>query len=340
MGRKKKHEEHVNHERWLVSYADFITLLFAFFTTLYAIGESDRGKAQKFITSVNTAFNRFDSILQTDQPSMGGRVTSPLTPPGAGGGSGDLARIYIFKEDQDRDMAAHELAARQRAAEREKPLGKAPMPAQRDHFTSPDSVYQEGGTHPTPTPTPTPTPVPTPPPTPQPSGAQGGSGGMSAGEIQQLFAELEHYLDEEGLRDKVSIKDEARGVVISLSEAAFFDPGQAELKVGSRQLLDGIARTIAKLDHPIQVEGHTDNTPVRFSRYSSNWELSAMRALRTAEYLVRTYGFEQSDITPAGHGDSRPIAPNSTPEGRSRNRRVDIVILDIHTPLTALPAAG
>ncbi len=60
---RKKHEEHENHERWLVSYADFITLLFAFFTTLYAIGESDRAKAVKFVTSINTAFNRLDSTL-------------------------------------------------------------------------------------------------------------------------------------------------------------------------------------------------------------------------------------------------------------------------------------
>src|SRR5262249_47271058 len=70
MARKKKHPEHVNHERWLVSYADFITLLFAFFTTLYAISTVDAKKAGKLVFSMRSAFNL--DFFPSSQPVLGG----------------------------------------------------------------------------------------------------------------------------------------------------------------------------------------------------------------------------------------------------------------------------
>ncbi|MCX7012049.1 MAG: flagellar motor protein MotB, partial [Candidatus Sumerlaeota bacterium] len=168
-------------------------------------------------------------------------------------------------------------------------------------------------------------------------GAPSGSGGMSGSEAQQALDELQKYLAEENLADEVVLKREDRGLVVSLSEAGFFEPGKAQLKPGSDAMLDRIARMVKRMNRPIQIDGHTDNTPIRYSAFRSNLELSIARAAETYGALVERYGLEPAHIGAAGWGEWRPIASNDTPEGRARNRRVDIVILGSDLP-SVLPA--
>jgi len=332
-GKRKSAEEHASHERWLVSYADFITLLFAFFTTMYAIGESDRGKAEKFIHSVNTAFHRFDSILPTDMAmATGGQMVSLLGPQQGG----NLDAIVIFKDEKvspaDENTATDESKDPETDSEKGKTSGQGEEPA------SPE----EGGrkaAEPTPTPLPAPASTPTPSPTPAAGNGQLSpkGRGMGAGEFQQALEELQRCLEEENLRDKVTLKQEERGLVISLSEAGFFEPGKADLKPESTTYLDKIAQTIKRLDRRIQIDGHTDNTPIRYSPYSSNLELSVARAARTHQLLVETYGCDPAKVGAAGWGEWHPVASNATAEGRAHNRRVDIVILGSDASTYATP---
>jgi chemotaxis protein MotB len=120
---------------------------------------------------------------------------------------------------------------------------------------------------------------------------------------------------------------EKRGLIISLTEAGFFDPGESTLKKSGEQVVDMIAETLMTNPYHFRIEGHTDALPIHTDRFPSNWELSTARATFILSYLTTRFAFEPTRLSVAGYGEYRPIAPNNTVEGRSMNRRVDIVIL-------------
>lgn len=125
----------------------------------------------------------------------------------------------------------------------------------------------------------------------------------------------------------ISVKGDHRGTVITLTDTVAFNSGSAELKEEIKPLLDKIL-VIIKRHHAnnIKIEGHTDNVPISGSIYQSNWELSTARAQSVLRYFTEK-GIPPQNLSIAGYGEYRPIADNSTPEGRSKNRRVEIVLL-------------
>jgi chemotaxis protein MotB len=243
MARKRKHPEHVNHERWLVSYADFITLLFAFFTTLYAISTVDQKKVGKMVYSMRTAFNLdFFKGQQAESSPVGGGtkiavLAGPPEPPAGGNGKGIGSDRYL-----------------------------------------------------------------------------------------RLVQELTQLAEDPALKGRIEIRQEKRGVVIALSEAAFFGSGSADLQKGTSVALGVVAAKLKEKGYEILVEGHTDNMPVRSRTFRSNWELSTARATTVVAYLVDQMGYEPTKVGAAGYGEHKPVASNDTSEGRARNRRVDIVV--------------
>lgn len=127
-----------------------------------------------------------------------------------------------------------------------------------------------------------------------------------------------------GSRARVSRNE--RGIVVSLAEAGFFAPGDAGLRDDASALVDDLADALAQTDAPLRIEGHTDSQPINNPRFHSNWELSTARASYVLERLTAR-GIPSSRLSVAGYADERPVADNSTPEGRALNRRVDLVIL-------------
>jgi chemotaxis protein MotB len=144
--------------------------------------------------------------------------------------------------------------------------------------------------------------------------------------LQDLMAQFQ----ETGLRDYVIVKDSEEGVEFQVKDALLFDPGSATLRPESYPVLDIIAGTIRKSQVLAVVEGHTDNQPIHTPVFPSNWELSAMRAAAVMQYIEHYFRVPAYRLEAKGYGDSRPIADNSTPEGRMENRRVVV-------RLTALP---
>ncbi len=237
MSRKKKHE-HVNHERWLVSYADFITLLFAFFVVLFSAGQADKKKQAKMATSIQQAFRQngiFDA--HTKLP--------PLTDAPGATAAGDAAPLAIPMPDTEAEMAK----VKQRLAE---------------------AVGREIGN------------------------------GM------------------------IVIREDKGGLTISLNEAGFFDSGSAEVRAEALGVLDRIATALPAAG--LRVEGHTDNVPIATTQYASNWELSSARASTIARLLLRNEHVKAERLSVAGYAEFHPVADNSTAEGRSKNRRVDLVV--------------
>ncbi|MEJ7713938.1 MAG: OmpA family protein [Pyrinomonadaceae bacterium] len=138
---------------------------------------------------------------------------------------------------------------------------------------------------------------------------------------------MEKRLEENSdLKASTSVTATKGGFIVSLADAGFFDAGEAELRVEAVPMITALAESLRSSDAMIRVEGHTDSIPISTSRFPSNWELSTARASKVlSELLAR--GVQSSRLSLAGYAGERPIADNSTPEGRARNRRVDLVVM-------------
>lgn len=319
MARKKKPEEHVNHERWMVSYADFMTLLFATFTALFAMSNADMAKMAAMAKSVNDAF-------------------------GGGGGGGGVAQIsldtslgknpagsWTIEVFPDAQQSSGDQASRSNQGsgggegdgEGDGDGGLETLSINK--MEDPMANFAPAGTpgaQPESTPTPTPAPTPAPKEDLQSLGHPEGSGSKA------LMNQIKTILDTAGLQGKVEVRQEKRGMVISLGEAAFFAAGEIEVLPQCDHQLSKIVNALRNKKFEVRIEGHTDDLPIKSGRYRSNFELSCLRAASIADYMIREYGFSPQRISSAGYGEWRPIADNATNEGRQKNRRVDIVILN------------
>ena len=252
MKKRKKHqeEEHENLERWLVSYADFITLLFAFFVTMYAISRVDEKKLGSMVESLHRA--------------LGSTIFTQSSPPEPG----------IFQTSGY-------------------PLDVSIAPASREKGVSTEDFEK------------------------------------LAQNIQRKMADR---MGNNGSYGQASLKDlkfiiDKRGLVLRFSERFFFDSGDASIRPEVVPLLTILAQSLEALPNQIRIEGHTDSVPIRTPRFPSNWELSTARATSIVHHFLTHHRFEPGRLSAAGYGEFRPIAKNQTADGRSQNRRVDIVIL-------------
>ncbi len=252
MKKKKKHheEEHENLERWLVSYADFITLLFAFFVTMYAISRVDEKKLGSMVESLHRA--------------LGSTILTQSSPPDPGifQTSGYPMEVNIAPASKDKGVSSEDFEKlaqniRQKMAEK--------------------------------------------------MGTNGSHGGASLSQLKFII--------------------DRRGLVLRFSERFFFDSGDASIRPEVVPLLTILAHSLETLPNHIRIEGHTDSVPIRTARFPSNWELSTARATSIVHHFLTHHRFEPNRLSAAGYGEFRPIAQNNTAEGRSQNRRVDIVIL-------------
>jgi chemotaxis protein MotB len=142
-------------------------------------------------------------------------------------------------------------------------------------------------------------------------------------EMEQTLLEQLHL---EG--QPVTVHRDQRGVVISFQEQILFAPGEATLSPESEQTLGNLARVLQQTTSPVRVEGHTDDTPIATGAFPSNWELSTTRATTIVKSLVTRHGLQPQRLSAAGYGEFNPMAENSTIEGKHKNRRVDIVLVN------------
>ncbi len=141
---------------------------------------------------------------------------------------------------------------------------------------------------------------------------------------RQLAAALE-----EGHADQVVLLERGdRSLIIHFDAAALFDSGRAEIRREAIPVLDAVGSVLAGIPNYIRVEGHTDSDPMLpGAPYADNWELSGARATSVLRYLHQFHQIPYRRLSISGYADTRPVASNETPEGKARNRRVDIVVL-------------
>ncbi|HUA21579.1 MAG TPA: flagellar motor protein MotB [Bryobacteraceae bacterium] len=247
---RKKQESHENHERWLVSYADFITLLFAFFVVMFATSQTDKAKAQAVSDSVKKALEG-ESFKAVAQLILGGTVDMKGQGNAQRNGPGG-ARKLVRVED--------------------KPQGKVV-------------------------------------------------------ELLPSLQILTRELSEEIKTGKLAIHMGSRGLTISFAQAALFPSGEDEIAKDFYPSIQKIANAMKQIPNPVRAEGHTDAVPIHNSRFRSNWELSAARSIALVELLMQ-FGVPRDRLSIAGYADTDPVDSNDSAEGRQRNRRVDLVLLN------------
>ena len=145
-----------------------------------------------------------------------------------------------------------------------------------------------------------------------------------ADQLRQAKSLLEQHLNS----SEASVGYDERGLVTRMLDSVLFDSGKAQLRSGAFSVLDKVAAVLAQVpNQPIGIEGHTDNQPIRRSKWADNTALSVARAKAVADYLLKRHRVESSRLIVSGHGEEQPLASNDTAAGRQKNRRVEIIIL-------------
>ena len=148
-------------------------------------------------------------------------------------------------------------------------------------------------------------------------------------ELDDLLQRIKSYLHEHDLEGVIIATREERGVELVLQESVLFDSGQAVVKQQAKPFLGKVADLIETLPNTVEVEGHTDSHRIiQPSMYTSNWNLSGDRSANVVNYFVKEHNIPADRFRISGYADTKPIGDNSTTEGRLKNRRVVIVILD------------
>lgn len=146
-------------------------------------------------------------------------------------------------------------------------------------------------------------------------------------QLVELKKTLDKYISENGLQGDLSTALTEDGLLIRIKDAALFPSGGAELRPESRRLGEQIAKLLSPLTQRVTVSGHTDNMPINTREFPSNWELSSRRAVNFMRFLLaQDTGLMPARFSATGYGEFRPLAGNNTTEGRSSNRRVEVLI--------------
>ncbi|MGO9136592.1 MAG: flagellar motor protein MotB [Syntrophales bacterium] len=139
--------------------------------------------------------------------------------------------------------------------------------------------------------------------------------------------EMSRRLRQDTKPDQISVAvDKEQSIKVSASDSLFFDLGKADIKPEAIEFLRNFAEVVKKTKTNIRIDGHTDSFPIHSPAFPTNWELSAIRAVNIARFLIEENGIEPERFTVAGHSLYKPAVPNTTPENKAINRRVEIFI--------------
>lgn len=146
-------------------------------------------------------------------------------------------------------------------------------------------------------------------------------------ESEKLAEKIEEAIEESQMEDMIQLDFTSQYVQLTLKGAILFDSGRAELKEEAIPVIEKVALILERYaESEIEIEGHTDTVPMNSGRYANNNELSSARALSMFDYLIEHTTLQPAQIKHSGRGEYLPIADNSTPEGRAKNRRIEIKI--------------
>jgi len=243
----------------VVSYADFITLLFAFFVVLYSAAQVDKRRVGRLAMAIQVAFHEL-GVFDTSNTKV------PLS-----------------------DSEAM-------------PFSKVQAVENVDRTTDMERIVQpmKGALSPSP----------------------------PAAPSKQIQTELEKALAPEIQKHVVDVKARKEGLIVSLREMGFYESGSSTMRSSSLGAVDRLATVVGPRTESIRIEGHTDNVPIHNLHFASNWELSTARSTELVRLFIDRYHVDPARLSAAGYAEFHPVDGNDSAEGRARNRRIDVVILN------------
>jgi len=287
MVRRRRQEVHVNQERWLISYADFITLLFAFFVVMYSISQVNDSKYRVLSDTFIEAFNQPTDAQATaesqDNASPSTAIVTPI----------DLGHTAVNQ------LATNE----QESVVNDSPIVEAPLSPVEPVKTS-DELTQ----------------------------------------ISDLVTEKFTQLINDQM---IQVSSNELWLQIELKDSILFSSGSADASEQAQKIFDEIAGILQSYSNPVQIEGFTDNIPIKSAKYPTNWELSTARASAIVKYLA-SKGIAPERLSAVGYGEYQPVVANDTEQGRAQNRRVTIMVAKrkmdrpkiIRAPLNVSPVSS
>lgn len=151
-------------------------------------------------------------------------------------------------------------------------------------------------------------------------------------QLEQLQNKMNQYIANNGLTDQLNTKLNHSELKITIKDSALFDSGRANLKPDSKQLAATVGDMMKQYQgFSVVISGHTDNRPIRNSRFDSNWDLSSARALSFMKVVLERSGIDPKQFQAVGMGEYHPVADNDSAEGQAKNRRVEVSILRKYT---------
>lgn len=269
-GLAEEHEEHANHEAWVIPYADLLTLLMAMFIALFAMSTVDMAKFKK----LSVGFNEALGGGKLDTNVFAGSKNNSVIPNNNSGGSASGGGLAT---------GGASIASGQDANALQKLLRQI------------ESVQAR-------------------------KAAENST-------LQQVERDIKNKASGIGLGDKLAFEQRANGLLIRVvSDEVLFQSGHADLQPEGRQVLGIVGKTLRDLPNKLIIDGYTDNQPINTGQFPDNYWLSGARASTVLEYFNRAVGVDETRMVVQAYGPQNPIATNDTPQGRARNRRVEILV--------------
>lgn len=248
---------------WVMTFADLMSLLLAFFVLLFSFSELDKLKFKELSGSMKDAFGVQDEVRTREAPKGISFIAREFSP-----GRPEPTPLNVVRQQTTNNK------------QRMMDVGKR------------------------------------------------GASGTDEASLQKELKALRNQLGEEIDNGQVEIQSEDSRVVVRIREKGSFASGTADLEPEVVRVIDEIGNLIVRLPGRVNVVGHTDSVPISTPRFRSNWELASARAVTVLHHLLRVTGLPPHRFHLEGYGETQPIADNSSPEGRARNRRVEVIITD------------
>jgi len=305
MAKKKKKGAPIDPNAWMVTFSDLMTLLLTFFVLLLTMKSMD----QKALKSMFSVFSGAIGMFGFGEKSI--MVPEPVLPP----------KFMRIDAETLRKLLASATAGSQGSSGVSSASGAGGKEAK-----GKIGGYGGGGTGRGAGPT-----------EGELKTGKSASGGDQYGILEKIADDIIDFSVGEGqgtggqagkIPDikNIVVTRTTRGIVTRFPNNIFFDTGSAKLLPGALPLLEKLGRFIIKKNYRVEIEGHTDNVPIRSREFPSNWELSATRAVNVLRFLLARFKIPPDRVSALGFGDQKPRVPNTSKANRAKNRRVVIVL--------------